>query len=527
VKTISTLVDPGQDGKTEILAKQMSKNRLATNNAQQSWCVVLDPMGSGALTKRRRSATYCVLAALALSSAARAEVPFTCSPANHATRINPDTHLVLTFSSPPTLGKSGQIRIYDAAGHHLVDTLDLSIPAGPDPARRLAAPPAGATVLDPAVPTSPTTTTPAVRTTPADLHNYQLTTIGGLADFHFYPVIVHGNVATIYPHNHVLRYNHKYIVRIDSGIFTPATGVFAGFTTDHAWRFTTKQAPPRANTTRVVVADDGSGDFNTVQGAVDFVPDNPPNRVTVFIKNGTYEEIVFFRNKANLTFRGEDRDKVQVGYGNNSGFNPPQPGPNRRCAFSAYDSTGIEFINFTLNNYFFGQAEALLISGSKNVVSHMNIKGSGDALNLRGSVYLTDSTVIGDGDTILGVGPAFFRRCEIQSVGPFMWIRNTEANHGNVFVDCTFTTIDRPRPLNRAPAPVALPACSRACPTITASTTPTPRPCSSTAASKAFRQSAGDPSTTIPRTFTSGSSTAPMPAAIQSTSRSGTSSPSN
>jgi hypothetical protein len=393
-------------------------------------------------------------AALALATAARAEAAATCFPANNATRVNPDTHLVLTFSSPPTLGKSGQIRIYDAAGRHLVDTLDLSIPAGPDPARRIATPPAAVTVLDPSVPTSPTTTTPAVRTTPADLHDYQLTTIGGLADFHFYPVIIHGNVATIYPHNNVLRYGHTYIVQVDSGVFALANGVFAGFTTDQAWRFTTKPSPPRADTTRVVVAADGSGDFNTVQGAVDFVPGNPSKRVTIFIKNGAYEEIVFFRDKANLTFRGEDRDKVEVGYSNNSGFNPPQPGPNRRCAFSAYNSTGIEFLNFTVKNYAYGQAEGLLISGSGNIVSHMTIKGSGDALNLRGPVYLTDSTIIGDGDTILGVGPAFFRDCEIQSAGPFMWIRNTEANHGNVFVDCTFTAIQRPMPANRPAAPV-------------------------------------------------------------------------
>jgi pectinesterase len=406
---------------------------------------------------RPRSAAYpfCVLAAaLALATAARAEVAPTCFPANNAIHVNPDTHLLLTFSSPPTLGKSGQIRIYDAAGHHLVDTLDLSIPAGPDPSRRIAAPPATMTVLDPSVPTSPTTTTPAVRTTPADLHNYQLTTIGGLADFHFYPVIVHGNVAAIYPHNNVLRYGHKYIVQIDSGVFTLAAGVFWGFTTDRSWRFTTKPAPPHADTTRVVVAPYGGGDFNTVQGAVDFVPGNPSKRVTIFIKNGVYEEIVFFRDKRNLTFRGEDRDKVEVGYSNNSGFNPPQPGPNRPCAFSAYNSTGIEFLNFTLKNYAYGQAEGLLISGSRNIVSHMTIKGSGDALNLRGSVYLTDSTIIGDGDTILGVGPAFFRRCGIQSVGPFMWIRNTEANHGNVFVDCTFTTRQRPIPVNRPTAPV-------------------------------------------------------------------------
>jgi hypothetical protein len=395
----------------------------------------------------------CALAALALFTAAHAEVAPKCFPANNASRVAPDTHLVLTFSSPPTLGKSGQIRIYDAANRQLVDALDLSIPAGPDPSRRIAASPSNTVaVLDPAVPTSPTTTTPAVRTAPIDLHNYQLTTIGGLADFHFYPVIIHDNVATIYPHNNVLRYNHRYTVQIDSGVFTLATRVFAGFTKEHPWRFRTKPAPPPANTTRLVVAADGSGDFNTVQGAVDFVPDNPPARVTIFIKNGFYEEIVFFRNKSNLTFRGEDRDKVQVGYGNNSAFNPPLPGPNRRCAFSAYDSTGIELMNFSVNNYYFGQAEALLISGSKNIVSHMNIKGSGDALNLRGSVYLADSTIIGDGDTILGVGPAFFRHCEIQSVGPFMWIRNTEANHGNVFVDCTFTSIDRPPPVSSSPS---------------------------------------------------------------------------
>src|ERR1700678_727431 len=371
-------------------------------------------------------------------------------PTDKAVGINPDTHLVLTFSAPPTLGKSGQIRIYDAADHHLVDTLDLSIPAGPDPSHRIPAAAVQTPAADSNVPTSPTTTTPAVRTTPTDLRQYQLTTIGGLADFHFYPVIIRGNVATIYPHNNVLHYHHRYIVQIDPGVLIP----FAGFSTDRVWTFTTKAAPPPANTTRVIVAADGSGDFNTVQGAVDFVPDKPAQRVTIFIKNGIYEEIVFFRNKANLTFRGEDRDKVQVGYGNNSAFNPPMPGPSRRCAFSAYDSTGIEIVNFSLNNYYTGQAEALLVSGSKNVVSNMNIKGSGDALNLRGSVYLADSTIIGDGDTILGVGPAFFLRCVIQSVGPFMWIRNTEANHGDVFLDCTFTGIDRPLPWSPSAAPV-------------------------------------------------------------------------
>lgn len=335
----------------------------------------------------------------------------------------------------------------------------MSIPAGPDPTHRIAT--VSAQDIDPHPPT-PTTTTPAVRTTPADLHDYQLTTIGGLADFHFYPVIIHGNTATIYLHNNVLRYNRRYIVQIDPGVLTLGSEDFNGITTDRNWTFTTKVAPPPANSTRVVVAADGSGDFSTVQGAIDFVPDNHAQRVTIFIKNGNYEEIVFFRKKANLTFRGQDREGVQVVYGNNSAFNPPMPGPSRRCAFSVYDSTGIELDNFSITNHDYGQAEGLLIFGSKNIVSHMNIAGSGDALNLRGSVYFTDTRIVGDGDTILGVGPAFFNRCELQSKGPFMWIRNTEADHGNIFLNCTFIARDRSATPSAGQAPSSSQAPSRA-----------------------------------------------------------------
>ena len=391
----------------------------------------------------RRAACVAVLAIPAIRRA-DAQSVVSRMPADRAVGINPDAHLVLTFSTPPTIGTSGKIRIYDAADHAEVDSLDLAIPAGPDPSRRVAVTAANGIPLDSAIPTSPRTTTPAVRFTPADIHTYQVNTIGGLPDFHFYPVIVHGNTATIALHNNVLRYGHRYIVRIDPGVLTFPAGAFAGYASDDAWTFATKPSAPRADADRVVVAADGSGDFNTVQGAADFVPDHPAKRVTIFIRNGTYEEIVFVRNKTNLTFRGEDRDKVQVGYANNSGFNPPQPGPNRRCAFSVYESTGIELVNFSVSNTAYGQAEGLLVYGSRNIVSNVTIRGSGDALNTRGSVYLTDCTIIGDGDTILGVGPAFFNHCEIQSLGPFMWIRNTEENHGNVFVNSTFMVRDRP-----------------------------------------------------------------------------------
>jgi pectinesterase len=390
----------------------------------------------------------CVLLALTASAQSVAVTRF---PADKATGVNPDTHLALTFPSEPTLGKSGQIRIYEAANGRLVDTLDLSVPPGPTSGA--GGPAAPYTPLPYGYASSLTNAntvpgTPSGQAAPTS-RDFQLTIIGGFSDaFHFYPVIIHGNVATIYPHNNLLEYNKTYYVEIDPEAFTVGDRRFIGIRGNKAWTFTTKRTPPAADSTRLVVSGDGTGDFNTVQGAIDFVPDWNPRPVTIYIRNGSYEEIVYFRNKTNVTFLGQDREKVVVTYANNEVFNPhpsniatnewPGTFPSRRAAFMGDNSAGIRLVNFSIRNTARGQAEGLLLMGERNIVSHMTVVGSGDALQINGSVYLTDSLMVGDGDTILGRGPAFFNRCELQSRGVFMWIRNTSANHGNVFLNSTF-----------------------------------------------------------------------------------------
>jgi pectin methylesterase-like acyl-CoA thioesterase len=99
------------------------------------------------------------------------------------------------------------------------------------------------------------------------------------------------------------------------------------------------------------------------------------------------------------------------------------------------NSTDIHLVNLTIKTTARGQAEGLLLMGNRNILNHVTVIGSGDALQVNGPVYITDSLIVGDGDTVLGRGPAFFHRTELQSSGVFMWIRNTAANHGNVFVD--------------------------------------------------------------------------------------------
>src|SRR5262249_5399603 len=147
----------------------------------------------------------------------------------------------------------------------------------------------------------------------------------------------------IYPHNNLLEYNKSYYVQIDPGVLTLSDGSFTGISGKTGWTFTTKKTAPAADSARLVVSGDGSGDFNTVQGALDSLPDKNGKQATIFIRNGTYEEIVYFRNKTNVTLIGEDRDKVVVQYANNEVFNPhpsnistnewPGTFPSRRAAF--------------------------------------------------------------------------------------------------------------------------------------------------------------------------------------------------
>ena len=376
-------------------------------------------------------------------------------PADKAINVNPDTHLKLTFTDSVKLGNKGKIRIYDMSDNRLVDSLDLSIPAGPTV--RSTAPKAPYTPVPYEYVPGKFTNANTKPGTPSGLavptpDNYQLTIIGGFTDgFHFYPVIIHDKTATIYPHNNLLEYNKTYYVEIDPEVFMLSDSVFNGIKGKTSWVFSTKKLPPPADADRLVVSADGTGDFNTVQGAMDFIPDYGGRRVTVFIRNGIYEEIIYFRNKTNVTLLGENRDKVIVKYKNREVFNPhpanittnevPGTFPSRRAAFAVDHSNGIHLVNLTIKNTAErAQAEGLLINGSENIIYNASISGSGDALQSNGSAYYQDCQVNGWGDMILGRGPAFFKNCVFSAVGPYMWIRNTAANHGNVFVNCTFNT---------------------------------------------------------------------------------------
>ena len=392
------------------------------------------------------------LVATAAVLAARADQIPVLFPAPQATGINPDTHLVLTFPTDVQLGTRGCIRVFDQQTGKQVDVLDLSIPAGPT--ERTVDLPDADYIRSPYRYESRNITnrntkpgTPSSYNAP-DTRNFQLTIIGGFSDgFHFYPVMVEGNRATVYLHHNLLEYGKTYYVTVDAGVFEG----FGGIGKRDGWRFTTKASAPDPEQRVLTVAADGSGDFSTLQGAMDFIPDfltDESERRTVQVRAGDYCELVYFRNKNYVTIEGEGSATTRVHYPNNEVFNPHPVDlktnelkgtfPSRRAAVAADNCCHMIFRNITFETDCKGQAEGFLLNGEHNFAEGVRVVGSGDALQVNGSAYWLNCRIEGDGDTVLGRGPSFFNHCTLITRNAFMWIRNTEENHGNVFVSCTF-----------------------------------------------------------------------------------------
>jgi pectin methylesterase-like acyl-CoA thioesterase len=339
------------------------------------------------------------------------------SPNNGAVGVCLDTLLRITFDAPPVLGNGGRIRIFNVTNTTTpVDTIDLGLNLG---------------------------------------SGFQSRNIAATA-YNTYPVIISNNTATIFPHAGVLTSNQTYYVTIEnvvSGAFKDGTGAtFSGISDSTTWQFTTKSANPPAGSTNIVVAADGSGDFCTVQGAVDSLPANSNPRVVVNIRNGYYQEIVYVNAKNNITFRGQERTNTIIAYPNND---PLNGGTSLRPMFRARGND-LGFDSLTLTNSTpkgGSQAEALRIDGQRDIFTNIFLASFQDTLlinNVGDSAYFLNCLIQGDTDFIWGSGTPYFQNCEIRALnaGHNTQMRTDAPHYGATFADClisktngaTFTT---------------------------------------------------------------------------------------
>ena len=175
-----------------------------------------------------------------------------------------------------------------------------------------------------------------------------------------------------------------------------------------------------------IVAQDGSGDFKTVQEAINAVPDFRKEKETrIYIRNGVYKEkLVLAECKLNVTLIGESVEGTVITY-DDYASKPNRFGENKGTSgsssfyiygpdFHAYD------ITFANSSGPVGQAVAVFVSGNRAVFTRCRFLGYQDTLYTYGKVsrqYYKDCYIEGTVDFIFGSSTAFFDNCEIHSLG--------------------------------------------------------------------------------------------------------------
>ncbi len=169
---------------------------------------------------------------------------------------------------------------------------------------------------------------------------------------------------------------------------------------------------------QVVVASDGSGDFKTIQMAIDhapFVPDG--QRLNIEIRPGTYKErLVVPQDRPRTTFLGEDAATTII----TAAMSAKEAGGT--FLSSTVDVQGAEFHaeNVTFENTFGvgSQAVALMIHSDRAEFRHCRFLGWQDTLYAAtGRQYYKDCYIEGHVDFIFGNATAVFDNCEIHSRG--------------------------------------------------------------------------------------------------------------
>lgn len=192
-----------------------------------------------------------------------------------------------------------------------------------------------------------------------------------------------------------------------------------------------------------VVAADGSGDFKTIQQAVDHVPDNNTRRVVISIKPGIYrEQIRVNAAKRFVTFHGEDPYKTVLTYSLSA-----QQAGNTRLAFSALvNADEFHAENITFENSFGtgSQAVALFVDADRTEFHNCRFLGWQDTLFVNGGrQFFKDCYIEGHVDFIFGNGSAIFEDCTIHSKGAGYvaahYRTSDQENTGFVFVHCRLT----------------------------------------------------------------------------------------
>lgn len=217
-------------------------------------------------------------------------------------------------------------------------------------------------------------------------------------------------------------------------------------------RFIRKIFPTKKETeNKITVAKDGTGNFSTVQEALNAVPVNNKKPITIFIKIGIYKEKLFLdSSKQFVNLVGEDKFNTVLTYNDHTGkISPKGDTINTRTSWSFL----IKADNFSASDITFqndagfsaGQAVAVESDGDKAVFKNCRFIGFQDVLftnNDKSRQYFEHCYIEGTTDFIFGSATVWFEKCHIHSKkNSHITAASTpeEKEFGYIFNNCKLT----------------------------------------------------------------------------------------
>lgn len=199
----------------------------------------------------------------------------------------------------------------------------------------------------------------------------------------------------------------------------------------------------------MTVAKDGSGTHPSVQAAFNAVPKNSSERTVIYIKNGTFKEVLTLdSDRNNVTIIGESRDGVKLTYDNYASKINPATGSGYGTSGSSsqfIDAEGFCALNITFENSAgpVGQAVATRITGDRAIFYNCDFLGRQDTWYAkRCRVFIRKCYIEGTTDFMFGEGTVWFDSCDIHSYGgTALTAASTEqyVPYGFVYRYCTIT----------------------------------------------------------------------------------------
>ena len=198
----------------------------------------------------------------------------------------------------------------------------------------------------------------------------------------------------------------------------------------------------------IIVAADGTGEFSTVQEAVNSVRAYMSDTTYMHIKAGVYREKILIPSwVTNLFLKGEGAGKTVITWDDYAGL-------RNMGTFRTY-TIWVQGSGFTAEDITFensagplGQAVAVHADGDRAVFRRCRLLGNQDTLltaNQESRQYYEECYIEGTTDFIFGPATAWFERCHIHSKkNSYVTAASTVEDHefGYIFNRCRLTAAD-------------------------------------------------------------------------------------